>query len=158
MTRRAGKRKHRMGKQPGTPVNGQPVKKPHSLIEDNLKPRDSQTIELMAIAKGWLNESADFDQVRRALINKVAEAGLKSTDPDFIIRSMRAIAQTEQRTKQLQLAAISLSMRNQNDLPEPINTAQQPVPLESKPFQIIQELISRNDVRAAIDRRPADTA
>jgi hypothetical protein len=150
-----------MGNQPGKPVNGQPVKQPHSLIQDNLKPKDSQTIELMAIAKGWLNESPEFDQVRRALINKVAEAGLKSTDPDLVIRSLRAIAQTEQRTKQLQLAAASLQMRKQqSELPEQINVNVLPAVQEHKaqPFEVIQELIKRNDVRAALDSGSANAA
>lgn len=157
MTRRAGKRKHRMGSQ-RMPPSAKPTPREPTIVRDDLPPAESMSLELQSLAKGWLNESADFDKVRTALINKVAKAGLEATDPNLTIRAMRAVAQTEQRTKQLQLAAKALEIRSREGLPDQLPAAVAPDrPQEQTPYELIQELITRRDVRNALDYRPTDS-
>ncbi len=161
MTKRAGRRKHRMGSQ-RQPPSAKPTPREPTIVRDNLPPAESLSLELQAISKGWINEDAKFDQLRTALINKVVKAGIESPDPHLTIKALRAVAQTEQRTKQLQLAAIALQRRGiGSDLPEQIQVSavpEAPKAIQSNPYEVIQELIKRNDVRAALHHGPANTA
>lgn len=156
MPRRAGKRKSRQGSQK-VPAAAKPTQREPTIVQDNLPRSNSLSLELQSLARGWLNEAPEFDAVRRALINKIAQYGLKAEDPNLAIRAMRAIAQTEQRTKHLQLAAFALSIRARDELPEQIQTAVA-MHQETPPHMIVQELIKRRDIRLAIDDRSADSA
>lgn len=154
MTKRAGKRKNRMGVQPEKPRNGQPVAKPHSLIEDHLPPRESIRLELRAMREGWLLGQENMDVVRGNLMKKLATMASKEDDPDRLCRMIRTLAMSEQREIMLEIAKFKAS---QQELPAQVQVgvlvnnqpAEQPV-VQQRPFEVVQRLLERADVRAAL--------
>lgn len=164
MTRRAGKRKNRMGVQPEKPRGGAKVVREHSLVEDGLKPAESSAIEMRAVGQGWCLE--DYDArgpdgnlvhvkaatVRQQLLRKVAAiASSKSTDDRTVVAAFRALTRAEQNEVALQLR------RERSELPAQVGVeikaevnAQVAVEVNKPVHQIIRELHARSDVREAL--------
>lgn len=150
----------------GRGIPAPPASSPGSTLRrDDLPAEDSLAIELRALREGWLNGDPKFAGVRLGLIQKVATMAAKSEDPRLAIMALRAIAQTEHRERSIQLQAIALSMRPKptSELPQQINIGLNvspagvaPVTVEAapKPHELIAQLISRADVRAAATSRP----
>lgn len=163
MTKRAGKRKYRMGAQPGKPTNGQPVQKPHSLIEDGLAPRESQALEKAAILKGWLVSGEKAIQLREMLLQKLVKAAAVSDNTKEVLEIVRVIATVEQRTEQLALARDRLNKPRHSDLPQQINVGvnvnnnmqPEPATIDESPAasvaDIVDAILGRADVQAALD-------
>lgn len=154
MTKRAGKRKNRMGVQTEKPRNGQPVAKPPTIIEDHLPQRESIRLELRAMREGWLLGQENMDVVRGNLMKKLATMASKEDDPDRLCRMIRTLAMSEQREIMLEIAKYKAS---QQDLPPQVQVGvvvnnqqpEQPV-TQQRPFEVIQRLLERSDVKAAL--------
>lgn len=102
MTKRAGKRKFRMGTQ--RHPAGKMKTRPDTFTEDHLSPQESLKLEMQAILRNWL---ANPDQVskRNTLLNKLTQLGCNSENPDLINRIVRTLSQIEQQTVRNMLAA-----------------------------------------------------
>lgn len=145
MTKRAGKRKHRMGSQ-----RHPPGKKtaPSTLIEDNLPESASHSLEKQAINGDWLCNSEEADKLRQALIQKMMAIALKSPDEKTAVSAFRAVAMAELRQQALNRGT---GLPSQVNVGVGVNIEQpEEKPAEVRPLDIVQELLKRADVLAAV--------
>lgn len=94
MTKRAGKRKFRMGSQrhpPGKIVNG----RPDTFQEDNLKPHESLRLEIQAVCKGWLSGPEDVSRLAK-IRSKLLKMGEATEDADVLTKIFRTLCQADQ--------------------------------------------------------------
>ncbi len=164
MNKRAGKRKHRQGVQPQQPRNGQPVARPHTLVEDGLDPATSLHLETAAIARGWIVADDSFADVRLALMRKLAGLAAKSVDVDTVTKVVRTLSIIEQRAESLEIHRARLR-QPKGDLPAQIaaqiniqnNVGTQPREDDEPDIprlavnEVVDEILSRQSVRDAID-------
>ena len=155
-SKRAGRKKHRNGTQRHPPG---PTKREPTIERDDLDPNESLALEVRAIANGWLVGDQTFDAYREALIKKAMTMALNpKTDPEMVVKILRTISNAELKQQQVKIAAFLATKQKPNDLPAQVNVGVQIGASEQqepqKPaYLVIQELIKRKDVRAAIDRR-----
>lgn len=103
MTKRAGKRKHRMGSQRHPPgkING-----PDTIDgPDNLNPAESLRLEIKALSEGWL-VGAKHAEKRQRLVERLLDKGLDENAPaEQIARIINTINRAEVQTVRTLLAA-----------------------------------------------------
>lgn len=93
MTKRAGKRKNRMGNQKHPPGK---IKGPDTIEgPDNLKPTESLKLEIKALAEGWL-VGEKYAEKRRKLVERLIDKGLSEDTPvDQMTRILRVVSSTD---------------------------------------------------------------
>lgn len=156
MTKRAGKRKYRMGSQRHPP--GKITTGPSTLEVDHLPERESINLELRAINAGWILQDGASQTFRDGLIRKAIKLGLESKDDRTVVAAFRAVSMVELKQQQLILMEKSLQIREQNrDLPGQVDgqVFSSSATPERPAHEIVQELIARKDIRDALDRRPS---
>lgn len=150
MTKRAGKRKHRMGTQrhpPGKIVNGPKADR------DVLPEAKKEKLEIRAAREGWYLDNDGATKFRQALLQRVMNIGLKSSDERTVIQAFKALTTAELRQLQLDAAGegtvVNVAVNNQ------VAVAQSGVGEDagSEPdaaYSVVQQLIARREVREAI--------
>lgn len=134
MTKRAGKRKWRMGPGPLKPPPGPngPIKRDpmKSLTDDSLPPETSLAIELRALTNNWLL-TADTklrQQLIVTLLNKATVLSRKEhlTDTEFnrLMRIFQTLSLTEQRQQRLAIDKLRLMQGGNSELPSQVNNQQ----------------------------------
>ena len=158
MTKRAGKRKNRMGSQRHPPG---PITKPPTVVEDNLPPQESLALERMAIERGWLL-GPEHDRTRELLLRKLASLAAKSDNAETVCKIVRTISNAEQRQQMIEIARQRANRPANTELPSPINVGvtvnnnqQGSLGEAPKPFEVIQSLIAQRAVRDAASPPPA---
>lgn len=158
MTKRAGRRKHRMGKGPlKPPASASPPSRDPAAsvtLPDNLPPSTSLAIELAAIREGWILPGATGNKIRQALLNKMTSIALKSPDDRTAIRAIQVLVMAEQRELML---AKQVKGRTTDDLPDQVPVAEPAAArLEGQePWRVIQDLLGNQNVIDAIVTKSA---
>lgn len=149
MTKRAGKRKHRMGSQRHPPG---PTQREPTVEQDHLPPRESQAIELRALREGWLLRMPDGNQqaLREQLMVKILKLAATTGDDRIAVAAFRALVQAETREKMLLLKQQELKSKALPEQMEPASIQPQPV------YVIVQELLRNRDVINAISVRSGE--
>ena len=103
MTKRAGKRKNRMGNQKHPPGK---IQGPDTIEgEDNLSKSESLRLELMAASQGWLAGS-QHDEKRRKLIQKLLDRGIELIDKEEDLESWEAATRIAKVISSTELGAV----------------------------------------------------
>lgn len=157
-----------MGKGPLKPAPGAPRRTPaQTLVEDHLSERESLKLELQALRSDWLLDSEAGSELRQGLLKKAMGLALKSDDAKEFAAIFRAITTAELRQQQIRVAAIAARARVAHaDLPRQLafvggdlvvngqdgSGREQQVPQPDAPptFLLVQQLLDRSDVRAAL--------
>lgn len=106
MTKRAGKRKHRNGSQRHPP--GVITNRPDTLTEDNLSKKESLSLELQALAGGWLM-GGELDGPRKALFKKVLSKAHEVEDVKVLCRILQTLSKAEQNAIALKIQASGIN-------------------------------------------------